>query len=322
MNEAAYEALRQRAAWIDLTGRGKIRATGEDRVRLLHAMTTNHVEQLQPGKGCYAFFLTAQGKIIADVNIFCMPDYLLLDTEPETKQRVYEHLDKYIIADDVTLHDFTAETATINVEGPQAESLLREIGVPVAHAACYIAEWGRGQVAHVSYTGGPGYSMFLPRDEKSGFIEKLTKSGIPEAEPGTADVVRLENGRPRYGVDISEAQIPQETQQMQALHFSKGCYLGQEIVERVRARGHVNRQLTPIQMENGNVPGSGTKVEIDGKEVGEITSAVYSPGLGKVVGFAMLRLEALQPSASLSAAGSKLTVANRPEQPSRCADSD
>src|SRR5919106_4918026 len=102
-----YDALRNRAAYIDLSGRGNIRATGEDRVRLLHAMTTNHVEQLQPGTGCYGFFLTAQGRILADVNLFCMPDYILLDTEPETRQRVREHLERYIIADDVTLEDFT-----------------------------------------------------------------------------------------------------------------------------------------------------------------------------------------------------------------------
>src|SRR3954453_19633501 len=107
MDSRAYQALREESAWIDLTGRGKIRVTGDDRVRLLHAMCTNHVEDLLPGTGCYAFFLSPQGRILADVNIFCMPDYFLLDTEADTKQRVAEHLDKYIIADDVTLHDFT-----------------------------------------------------------------------------------------------------------------------------------------------------------------------------------------------------------------------
>src|SRR3954470_2146452 len=102
MDRNSYDALRERAAWIDLTGRGKIRATGDDRARLLHSMTTNNIQALLPGEGCYTFFLTAQGRIIADANIFAMTDYLLIDTEPETKQRVYEHLDKFIIADDVT----------------------------------------------------------------------------------------------------------------------------------------------------------------------------------------------------------------------------
>src|SRR6476619_466079 len=100
-----YEALRTSAAWVDLSSRGKIIATGDDRVRLLHAMTTNHIQQLQPGQGCYAFFLNAQGRIVADVNVFVLPDRLLLDVEPELREKVYEHLDKFIIADDATLED-------------------------------------------------------------------------------------------------------------------------------------------------------------------------------------------------------------------------
>src|SRR5690242_17216162 len=118
MNESAYDALRTRAAYIDLTGRGHLRATGEDRVRFLHAMSTNNIEHLQPGTGCYAFFLSAQGRILADAYIFCMPDYLLLDTEPEVKERLRDHLDKYIIADDVTVTDFSDTTSVVSVGGP------------------------------------------------------------------------------------------------------------------------------------------------------------------------------------------------------------
>src|SRR5215203_7344552 len=126
MDLEAYSALREHAAWIDLSGRGKIRATGEDRARLLHSMTTNHIQELIPGTGCYAFFLTPQGRIIADANIFCMPDYLLIDTEPAARQRVLEHLEKFIIADDVMLHDFTDDYGTINIEGPWAEEALKK----------------------------------------------------------------------------------------------------------------------------------------------------------------------------------------------------
>src|SRR5437588_380514 len=113
-----YQALRERAAWLDLSGRGKIKLTGEDRARLLHAMTTNHIQQLTSGQGCYAFFLSAQGRILADVNVICRTDHFLLDTEPETRDKVYRHLDKYIIADDVTLEDLIPGTATIALEGP------------------------------------------------------------------------------------------------------------------------------------------------------------------------------------------------------------
>src|SRR6266404_5485699 len=100
-----YKELREKAAFLDLSARGKIFASGEDRARLLHAMTTNHVQQLAPGHGCYAFFLNPQGRILSDVNLFALPGRILLDLEPETRERVYQHLDHYIIADDVTLED-------------------------------------------------------------------------------------------------------------------------------------------------------------------------------------------------------------------------
>src|SRR5580700_65935 len=123
-----YDALRTAAAWMDLSARGRIYATGGDRARLLHSMTTNHVQQLTPGTGCYAFFLNAQGHIQADVNLLCLEDRFLLDTEPETRERVFAHLDKYIIADDVTLEDVTEQTACLAVEGPHAVTVIAAMG--------------------------------------------------------------------------------------------------------------------------------------------------------------------------------------------------
>ena len=119
-------------------------------------------------------------------------------------------------------------------------------------------------------------------------------AGAVQADIATADVVRMENAKPRYGVDITETSIPQETQQMHAVHPSKGCYIGQEIVERVRSRGHVNKMLYPIEIEAAEAPPAGTSIKVDGKEVGTITSAAYSPLEGKVVGFGILRNEALK----------------------------
>src|SRR5580692_6386026 len=113
---SGYDALRTAAAWLDLSARGRIYATGGDRARLLHAMTTNHVQNLTPGAGCYAFFLNAQGRILADANILCFDDYLLLDVEPESRAFLMGHLDKYIIADDVTLEDMTEATFALGIE--------------------------------------------------------------------------------------------------------------------------------------------------------------------------------------------------------------
>ena len=302
MDTSAFEALRQRAAWFEVPGRGKIRVTGEDRARLLHAMCTNHVQDLLPGTGCYAFFLTAQGRIVADANVFCLPDYLLLDTAGETKQPLMEHLEKYIIADDVAMHDFTADSATVVVEGPDAEAILTQLGAVPGRIPYSYVEWGvDARVAHCTWTGGPGYSVFLSKEAKRELTSNLADAGVPEASFEMAEALRIANGRPRFGVEITSANIPQETQQMHAVHFSKGCYLGQEIVERVRSRGHVNRLLTPVRA-TGPVA-KGTKVSADGKDVGEILSAAATPD--GFVAFAMLRAEALQ--SLLTADGVSLT---------------
>src|SRR4026208_1066590 len=126
-----YQALRSGAAWLDLSTRGKIIARGEDRARLLHAMTTNHVQQLQPGEGCYAYFLNPQGRILADVNLFRRPEDFLLDVEPETREPLYQHLAKFIIADDVTLEDATSALATLDLEGPEALTPAARTTAPI-----------------------------------------------------------------------------------------------------------------------------------------------------------------------------------------------
>ena len=190
---------------------------------------------------------TAQGRILADAHVFAMTDYLLIDTEPETKQRIFDHLDKFIIADDVILRDFTDAYATLNVEGPQAAQVLERLGAPLAHEPCSIAVWSHSEVAHVSYTGHRDtLSSSLRTHER--LHSELTDAGVVQADLATAETVRMENAKPRYGVDITEMSIPQETQQMHAVHPSKGCYIGQEIVERVRARGHLNKMLYPLEI--------------------------------------------------------------------------
>jgi aminomethyltransferase len=230
-----YRALRESAAWFDLSTRGRIRATGEDRKRLLHAMTTNHVEGLEPGQGLYAFFLNAQGRVLADAVILCAVDHLLISTEPETRQSVFEHIDHFIIADDVTLEDATDSSCEFAIEGPLAAERLASLGATVPEVDYNWCEWNDVTVLRASATGQPGFRLIAPVDKKSE-VQTLLASVAPEATAGDVLAVRLEHGRPRYGDDITERYIAHETGQLHALHFQKGCYLGQEIVERVRSR--------------------------------------------------------------------------------------
>ena len=289
-----YEALRQSTAWIDLSARGKIRATGKDRARLLHAMCTNDVKNLAPGNGLYAFFLDNKGRILVDTCIYNFGEYLFLDTEPETAGKLRDHLNKYIIADVVDLEDETAQWTAIGLEGPSSIAAAIEFGISVPDSEYAIRDWGSGFAAHVASTGAQGIRIFLPAGEKDQLMQRLTAAGIPQATSEEARTVRIENGKPRYGEEISERYLVQETQVLQAVHFNKGCYLGQEIVERVRSRGQVHRLLTPVRIETNTPPAPGTKLAANGEAAAEIASAVFSPALGEVVGLAYVRSHALQ----------------------------
>jgi len=292
---SGYQGLREQAAWLDLSARGRIRATGEDRARLLHAMSTNQVQELRPGQGCYTFFLNAQGRILADANVLCFEDSLLLDTEPETRLKLFEHLDRYIIADDVTLTDETDSTAAIGIEGPHAEAVLELLGWPRPAAAYSLIEG----VARIATTGSDGFMVLLPVASKSALTSQLTSAGVPQATADQACVVRLEQGRPRYGEEITERYLVQETGQLHAVSFTKGCYLGQEIVERVRSRAQIHRVLRRIEIDTPTPPAHGAKLKSGDLDAAEIASAVYSPALQKTVALGYVKVAFAEPGTAL-----------------------
>jgi tRNA-modifying protein YgfZ len=283
-----YQALRQGTAWLDLSARGRVAVRGRDRARLLHAITTNEVKKMTPGAGCYAFLLNAQGRIQADLCLFCFEEHFLIDTEPELREKVLAHIKRYIIADQVELEDVTAGMAAIGLEGVGAAAMLAELGAPVPGAAYAHAAWGGATVAAVTVTGQPGVRIFCRAEEAAALVHQLEAAGAVAASAEDARVVRIENGKPRYGEDIRETSLPQETQQMHAVSFQKGCYLGQEIVERIRSQGRVNKKLMRVVLEGGEVPAAGTKTAVDGAEA-EVTSAVVSPASGEVVALAYVR---------------------------------
>jgi folate-binding protein YgfZ len=297
-----YDRLRGGAAWLDISGRGKIRLTGEDRARFLHAMTTNHIQQLSPGAGCYAFLLTAQGRILADVNVLCLRDSFLLDTEPQTVQKILAHLESFIIADDAVLQDLTPARATIAVEGPESSAVLRAIGCPALEDR-YGAnvEWGTALVARLNITGSSGFFIIVPAAEKETVIRKIEMAGAASADEEAFRVVRLEHGKPRYGEDIGERYLAQEANQPDALHFQKGCYLGQEVVERLRSRGLITRLLKPLEIEGDRPPEPGTKLHAGSVPAAEIISAAYSPMLAKVVALAYVKAQYAIPGTELTA---------------------
>ena len=280
-----YEALRHGAASIDLSARGRIVVRGRDRARLLHNVTSNEVKKLAPGEGCYAFLLTPQGRIQADAHLFCFPDYFVIDTEPELREKAQQLILKYKVADQVELEDVTASSGAVGLEGPGSAAVLAGMGAPVPGEPYTHLVWGERWVANLSVTGQPGFRIYY----WTGQQPDLLAAGATAADEADVRRVRIENGRPRYGEDIRETTLPQETQQMHAVNFQKGCYIGQEIVERIRAQGHVNKKLVRLAIEAPSLLDPGTKVTQDGKDAGEITSSVYSPEAGNVAALAYVR---------------------------------
>jgi len=269
-----YEALRNGAAWLDLDARGRITARGRDRVRLLHSLTTFDVKKMQTGDACYAFLLNPQGRIQADFDMLALADSFLLDTEPELREKLFQLIKRYIIADQVELEDVSAGLSSVGVEGPTADAIALPAGDFVK--------------APFRVTGQPGFRVYCKPEERSALIRHLEAAGAVAASAADARLVRMENGKPRYGEDIRDTSLPQETQQMQAVSFNKGCYLGQEIVERIRALGQVHKKLERFELEGAEPPAPGTRLNVDGAEA-EITSAIFSPRLNKVVAMGYVR---------------------------------
>jgi len=315
---AELAALLQGAGLSPLDNTGWIRVTGEDRVRWLNGMVTNSVQDLQAGKGCYNFLLSVQGRIQGDACIFAEPDALLLETASEQIPGLMALLDRFIIMDDVELADTTGSSSGISVTGPSAASLLEQIGLPVASFAeleLQSTSWNSAKVTIIH-----AYSPLVPRFElwaELATIEALSKAllsaGAILCGQQSQEWLRLLEGTPRYGIDIRDRELPQETGQTRALHFAKGCYLGQEIVERIRSRGNVHRAFTAFRLE-GKLPAPGTALEAEGKPVGELTSAAAVPLPRGVVQLALgyVRREALERNLPLQYPGGTASPASRP----------
>jgi folate-binding protein YgfZ len=274
----AVQALLTNAAFAPLPDVGWLRVTGEDRVRWLNGMVTNSIQALKPGEGCYNFFLNAQGRIQGDATAWMREDAILLETSRALAGSLATMLDHFIIMDDVELTVAGPAGAGLLVLGPEAPALLGKLGLPgdLKPLAMVIATWEGEEVTVLR-----GYGPLVPRFElwsdpaTLGLLaEHLKNAGLREASSEMLEQLRLLEGRPLYGTDIREKELPQETAQTRALHFSKGCYLGQEIVERIRSRGNVHRTFAGFVL-SGELPLPGTALmapDASERPVGELTS--------------------------------------------------
>ena len=311
------EVVLTAAALAPLSDIGWLRITGSDRVRWLNGMVTNSIQDLTPGQGNYNFLLSAQGRIQGDATIFAQPDCLLLQSATAQIPNIITHLDRFIIMDDVDLTDISSTRTGLLLVGPAASTLLAQIGLSAADLPILQLQTTQWQFTEVTLLHS--YSPLVPRFELwadpatiATLSQTIQQAGANSISESTLEALRLLEGTPRYGTDIRDKELPQETAQTRALHFSKGCYLGQEIVERIRSRGQVKNTLTALRLE-GELPPVGTALEADGKRVGEITSAVIIPlSTGPVqLALGYVRREALERNLPLLySGGTSLPVAS------------
>ena len=286
-NADALSAFLGGVAFLRMDELGWMRITGEDRVRWLNGMVTNSIADLEPGAGCYNFVLNAQGQIQGDGTVFLGPSELLLETGGAQVATLMALLDRFIIMDDVELTEIPkTERSGILVAGPAAAALLAELGFvskesPAAHLAQMPLRelpWAGGTIELVH-----AYSPLVPRFELWGAASQIAKleqqlraRGTTSAGAQSLEWLRTLEGTPRFGQDIRGRELPQETAQTRALHFNKGCYLGQEIVERIRSRGKVNRTFIGFVLDD-ELPEQGAELTSNGQAVGVLTTVSHLP---------------------------------------------
>lgn len=304
-SQAEYVALTRTAGVLDLSFRSRLCLTGADRVRFLHGQVTNDVKNLRTGQGCYAALVTAKGRMQSDINIYALENELLLDFEPGLARAVAERLERYIVADDVQVTDVQPLYGLLSVQGPDAEKAVRHLGLfrdipgkPLDFVNAVDETLGELYLAAQARLGTAGFDIFVPLAGFGAVADKLVAAagslGGRACGWNALETARIEAGLPRFGLDMDEHSFPQECGiEARAVSYTKGCYIGQEVLNRIHTMGHVNRELRGLVLadEPNVTPKQGDRLFDEDREVGSITSAIASPKLKHTIALACVRRE-------------------------------
>jgi tRNA-modifying protein YgfZ len=300
-----YAAMTEGAALVDRSESGKLALTGPQAKAFLNGQVSNEIEALTPGSGCYAALLTHKGKMLADLRVIDAPDELLLLCERSALQALFDALRRFKVGFDCELHKLTLERGLLSLIGPRSDELAGE--VPSGEHANARGEIGGAAVLLIRTDAG--IDVVCDSADTDRVRAALTEAGAVPIDEAAADVLRIELGRPRYGVDLDDSVIPQEAGlNERAVSFTKGCYVGQETVARLHWRGKPNRHLRGLRLGEQVQPG--TELRLGEREVGRLTSVADSPRFG-AVGLALVRREA-QPGDVLDAGGVSAQVVDLP----------
>lgn len=325
ISEATYAAARQSAARLRRANRGRLVVSGADRASYLNGLLTNDILSLPAGGGCYAAYLTPQGRMIADLFVYNLGDVILLVLPRAVKDSVLSKLDQFIFTEDVQLGDVTDAFADVTVVGPEAASVVSAVVDDLAAEDLRrLPEHGNrrthvmGQpaiVTRVADTGEPGYDVFVERALIEPLVSAIAAKGVVALDEEAADAVRIEAGVPAFGRDMDADTIPLEAGiESRAISFTKGCYVGQEVIVRVLHRGHgrVARKLTGLVLDGDVVPPPGAAVRDGDRGIGHVTSSAWSPALKRPIALAYLHRDFLAPGTSVSVAGGRGVVTDLP----------
>jgi len=327
-----FDALMNRCGLYDVGYRARISLKGSDRVRWLNGMVTNNIRDLALGNGVYSFLLNPQGRILGDMVVHNEAESLTVETDRSQLETLLATFDHYIIMDDVEVSNTNDRWTALGVGGTKSRSILNAAGIAVpemrplqTHAAqcdcdcgCVTCTIVRGEeTAQESIPDFPhyeSYEIWLAPENVAKTWHSLVAAGATPAGTEALEMRRIQSGVPLFGVDIRERDLPQETEQMRALNFNKGCYVGQEIVERIRSRGNVHRKFTGFQFAGSAEIAPGSKIISSEKEVGEITSVALlrSPSGERTLALGYIRREVGIPGREVMIGGFQFIVAQLP----------
>lgn len=308
-----YNAVRSAVGLLDHCNRSLLRFTGEDRVSFLQGMVSNDVTKLRTGQGMFATFADINGKILADTKLFCTDDSFCVELWEPLKDKIQAHLQKYLIADEVEIADLTDAYGIVSLQGPKSTQLLEELlgtkALPdheLSHGEFQI-DAHRCRLVRATHTGETGFDLWITLSDLPVLAALIQEKGRAFSTQwiGTEaqELLRVEAGIPRYGVDMDDDNLVLETNLDDAVNFDKGCYLGQEVIERIHSRGHVNKRLVGMVLE-GEVPAQrGDRIQAETKEVGRVTSSVLSPLLHRPVALGYVHKDYVNPGTPLTIQG-------------------
>ena len=306
---AEYEAVRGAgdAGLIDLSSvRSRIEVSGAEAVQFLNGLITNDMKTLAAGAWMPAAFPNVQGRLLAHVRVMRPTEAIsfLFDTETATHEKVFQILARFTLAGDFRVRDVSHETAQLSLQGAKSPDIIEEVlgrsAAQTERGRVSVVSWGDDDhpvtIARATHTGEDGYDLFIAADAAAALWQALTQAGARPIGFEAFEILRVEAGVPRYGVDVSDTNVVPEAGQDEAVSYTKGCYIGQEIIARIHWRGHVAKRLAGLVLEDERQLAADAKViSTEGKEIGRVTSAVRSPRLARTVALGIIRYDYLQP---------------------------